>query len=93
MSEMAYTNNLNLLLSQSEKTAKELASFSDLSYQKMVKIVQGDDLRLSDAMKIAAFFGKTVSEVWPMAFSVKTEQVVTEKLVLASVVESESVFA
>ena len=84
-------NNIAERLENANMTTRDLMGLIDVSYPKMKSIIDGNDLKVSDALKIAAVFCCEVQDIWQQVFSMKTEQVVTEKQVL-SFSAPESVF-
>lgn len=89
--ELMLKNNIAERLENANMTTRDLMGLIDVSYPKMKSIIDGNDLKVSDALKIAAVFCCEVQDIWQQVFSMKTEQVVTEKQVL-SFSAPESVF-
>jgi transcriptional regulator with XRE-family HTH domain len=97
MTDVTLKNNISDLLEGASMTVRDLSELVGLSYQKVMRVASaGDDIKVSDAMKIAAVFKLGIDEIWPQAFSLKTEEVVTERHVITPNPENtaqESVFS
>lgn len=89
--EMCLKNNLAERMESEKMTERGLKEMTGLSVQKIKAIINGEDLKYSDAQKIAAVFDCSTSDIWQQVYSVKTEQVVTERQIV-SLESNESVF-
>jgi plasmid maintenance system antidote protein VapI len=79
MSELVLKNNITERLDNIGMSSRELSELVGLSYQKVLRVVNnGDDLRVSDAMKIAAALDSDISSIWNQVFSLKTKEVITK---------------
>ena len=81
--ELMLKNNIAERLESANMTTRDLMGLIDVSYPKMKSIIDGNDLKISDAMKIAAVFSCEVQDIWQQVYSLKTEEVVTEKTILS----------
>lgn len=89
--EMILKNNLAQRMESEKMTERDLKEMTGLSVQKIKGVLAGEDLKISDAQKIAAVFDCSTSDIWSQVYSIKTEQVVTERQVV-SLESNESVF-
>lgn len=89
--EMILKNNLAERMESTKITERDLKAMTGLSVQKIKGVISGEDLKYSDALKIAAVFCVDTGDIWKQVYSVKTEQVVTERQVV-SLESTESVF-
>jgi plasmid maintenance system antidote protein VapI len=62
-----FKNSLAQLISDRGVDVRQLASVVNITPATMQRIVEGTDVRLTVAQKVAAYFGKSVDEVWETA--------------------------
>lgn len=80
--ELTLKNNIEQKLQENGMKLVDLMELVAVSLPKLKGIIAGGDVKVSDALKIAAAFGCELSDIWQQVFSVKEEEEVKVKKVL-----------